>query len=90
MTTAPDLAAKPKVVDGVVTMHRICARKLFLRPGVDEERRVVEDVVKFQKWVYDMQSRTLRLEYIVLPDVEEGSIAMWANLAIFCHGHPSP
>ena len=64
-------------------VHGLGVRKLFLRSSVDEQPEVVEDVVAIRAFMHKIQSRSLRPEYIWLPEVQEGDIVMWDNYGIF-------
>lgn len=79
----PLVWVNPVTGEKALMVHGMCVRKLFLRSAVDEEPRVVEDVAEIRKWIYDLQVRTLKPEYIVTPEVEEGDITMWANWQCF-------
>lgn len=45
--------------------------------------RVIENMDEIRKFFADLQLRILKPEYIYLPDVEEGSIAIWDNYGVF-------
>lgn len=80
----PLVWVNPVTGEKALMVHGMCVRRLFLRSRPDEEApRVVDDVAEIRQWVYDLQVRTLRPEYIVLPDVEEGDVTMWANWQCF-------
>ncbi|KAK4561460.1 hypothetical protein LTR86_004778 [Recurvomyces mirabilis] len=64
-------------------VHGITVRKLFLRCSLDEEPRVLENLVEIRKFISDIQLRILKPQYICMPRVEEGDIVMWDNYGVF-------
>ncbi|KAI1472012.1 uncharacterized protein F4812DRAFT_202266 [Daldinia caldariorum] len=64
-------------------VHGICARKLFIRSSPTEEPRVIEDLVEIRNLLKTIQERVLKPEYVLIPSLEEGDIAMWANYQMF-------
>ncbi|KAF6843917.1 alpha-ketoglutarate dependent xanthine dioxygenase [Colletotrichum musicola] len=79
----PMVWVNPITGEKAFMVHGICVRRMFLRSGVDQDPKIVEDVVEIRKWLKDIQERVLKPEYILLPKAEEGDIIMWANYQMF-------
>jgi xanthine dioxygenase len=81
--TYPMVWVNPVTNEKAFMVHGICARKLFIRSSVDEEPRVIDDVVEIRAFLKNIQERVLKPEYIMLPNLNEGDIVMWANHQVF-------
>ncbi|KAH8681919.1 hypothetical protein BX600DRAFT_429821 [Xylariales sp. PMI_506] len=81
--TYPMVWVNPVTSEKAFMVHGICARKLFLRSSPDEEPTVLEDVDKIRAFLKPIQERVLKPEYIMIPRLQEGDIAMWANHQMF-------
>lgn len=79
----PMVWVNPVTGEKAFMVHGICVLKMFLRSSVDEQPKVVEDVIEIRKWLKGIQERVLKPEYIMLPKAEEGDIIMWANYQTF-------
>lgn len=79
----PMVWVNPVTDEKAFMVHGICVRRMFLRSSVDEDPKIVDDVVEIRKWLKDIQERVLKPEYILLPKAEEGDIIMWANYQMF-------
>lgn len=79
----PMVWVNPVTGEKAFMVHGICVRRAFLRSSPTEEPEVVEDLVRIREWLASIQERVLRPEYIVLPEVVEGDIVMWANYQMF-------
>jgi alpha-ketoglutarate-dependent taurine dioxygenase len=79
----PMVWVNPVTAERAFMVHGICVRRAFMRSSVDEEPRVVDDVVEIREWLATIQNRVLRPEYVMNPKVGEGDIIMWANYQMF-------
>jgi len=79
----PMVWVNPVTGEHAFMVHGICVRRAFMRSSLDEEPRVVEDLVEIRKWLATIQDRVLKPEYVMSPNVEEGDILMWANYQMF-------
>lgn len=81
--TYPMVWVNPVTKEKAFMVHGICARKLYLRSSPEEKPEVVEDVEKIRAFLKTIQERVLKPEYIMIPQLEEGDIVMWANYQMF-------
>ncbi|KAK5047597.1 hypothetical protein LTR84_006694 [Exophiala bonariae] len=79
----PFVWVNPVTGEKAFQVHGLAARKLFLRSSIDEEPKVIDDVVAIRSFLHNIQTRVLRPEYIYLPKVEVGDIVMWDNYGTF-------
>ncbi|EMC96203.1 hypothetical protein BAUCODRAFT_70747 [Baudoinia panamericana UAMH 10762] len=79
----PFVWVNPVTGEKAFQVHGICARRLYIRSGPDEEPRVIEDIPEIRKFLHNIQYRILKPEYISLPLVGEGDIVMWDNYGVF-------
>ncbi|CAK7218031.1 hypothetical protein SBRCBS47491_003368 [Sporothrix bragantina] len=79
----PMVWVNPVTNERAFMVHSICVRRLFLRSSPDEEPEVVEDLDKVRAWLRPIQNRILKPEYVMVPDLDEGDIVMWANYQMF-------
>jgi len=79
----PMVWINPVTGEKAFQVHGICARKLFIRSSTEESPKVIDDVVEIRKFLHHIQSRILKPEYILLPEIEEGDIVMWDNYGCF-------
>lgn len=73
----------PETKEKAFMVHGIVAYKLFIRSSVDEEPRVISDVVEIREFLSNIQSRILRPEHVLLPELDEGDVVMWDNYGVF-------
>jgi xanthine dioxygenase len=81
--TYPMVWVNPVTGEKAFMVHGICARKLFIRSSPDAEPVVIEEVTKIREFLRPLQERVLKPDYIMIPDLEEGDIIMWANHQMF-------
>lgn len=79
----PMVWINPVTGEKAFMVHAICVRRIFLRKSQDEEAECIEDLDKVRAWLRPIQSRALKPEYVMVPDLEEGDIVMWANYQMF-------
>ncbi|KAJ4400046.1 hypothetical protein N0V91_009021 [Didymella pomorum] len=79
----PMVWVNPVTGEKAFMVHGICVRRIFLRSGPTDEPEIVENLVRIREWLARIQERVLKPEYIVLPEVVEGDIIMWANHQMF-------
>ena len=79
----PMVWVNPVTCEKAFMVHGICVRRIFLRSGPTDEPEIVEDLIRIREWLARIQERVLKPEYIVLPEVVEGDIIMWANYQMF-------
>jgi alpha-ketoglutarate-dependent taurine dioxygenase len=79
----PMVWVNPVTGERAFMVHGICVRRMFLRSNVDDEPKVVDNVVEIRAWLANIQERVLKPEYILSPKVTEGDIIMWANYQMF-------
>lgn len=73
----------PETQEKAFMVHGIVAHKLYIRSSADEELLEISDVVEIRKFLSSIQSRILRPEYVLLPELEEGDMVMWDNYGVF-------
>lgn len=73
----------PETNEKAFMVHGIVAHKLFVRSSPDEEARVISDVIEIREFLHNIQSRVLKPEHILLPELEEGDMVMWDNYGVF-------
>lgn len=54
-------------------------RKLWIRHSVDESPHVIDDIKEVRSFLYDIQTRILKPEYILVEPGEEGDLLLWEN-----------
>jgi alpha-ketoglutarate-dependent taurine dioxygenase len=81
--TYPMVWVNPVTSEKAFMVHGICARRLYVRSSPDEKPTVIDDVLKIRAFLKPLQERVLRPEYIMIPKLQEGDIAMWANHQMF-------
>lgn len=79
----PMVWVNPVTGEKAFMVHGMCVRRVFMRSSIDEQPKVLDDVVEIRQWLKTIQERVLKPEYIMLPAVEEGDIIMWANWQCF-------
>lgn len=79
----PMVWINPVTNERAFMVHAICVRRLFLRTSPDVIPKVVEDLEAVRSWLRPLQERILKPEYIMVPDLDEGDIVMWANYQMF-------
>ncbi|PVI04816.1 Clavaminate synthase-like protein [Periconia macrospinosa] len=79
----PMVWVNPVTGEKAFMVHGICVRRVFMRSSPTDEPEVVEDLVRIREWLAKIQERVLKPEYIMLPQVVEGDIVMWANYQMF-------
>jgi alpha-ketoglutarate-dependent taurine dioxygenase len=81
--TYPMAWVNPVTGEKAFMVHGICAYKLYLRSSPDEDPKVISDPAGIKAFLKPIQERVLKPEYIMIPSLEEGDIAMWANYQMF-------
>ncbi|CAK7264118.1 hypothetical protein SEPCBS57363_000908 [Sporothrix epigloea] len=79
----PMVWINPVTNERAFMVHAICVRRLFLRTSPNATPEVVEDLEAVRSWLRPLQERILKPEYIMVPDLDEGDIVMWANYQLF-------
>lgn len=59
-----------------------CVRRLFIRNDQGEKARVIEDVNEIREFLYRLQNRIVRPEYIYVGPEEEGDHMLWNNWGV--------
>ncbi|ERT02401.1 hypothetical protein HMPREF1624_00699 [Sporothrix schenckii ATCC 58251] len=79
----PMVWVNPVTGERAFMVHSICVRRLFLRKSQDEAAVCVEDLDTVRAWLRGIQERVLQPAYVMVPELEEGDIVMWANYQMF-------
>ena len=79
----PMVWVNPETRERAFMVHGICVRRMFLRRSQDEDPAVVDDLPAIRAWLRPIQERVLKPEYIMVPELDEGDIVMWANYQLF-------
>ncbi|KAK3070470.1 hypothetical protein LTR53_010426 [Teratosphaeriaceae sp. CCFEE 6253] len=79
----PLVWVNPVTGEKAFQVHQICARKLYIRSGPDEQPRVMDNLIEIREFLSEIQLRILKPQYICLAPVEEGDVAMWDNYGLF-------
>lgn len=54
-------------------------RKLHIRHSVDEKARVIDDLEEVRSFLYDIQIRIVRPEFILTEPKDAGDLILWDN-----------
>ena len=63
--------------------HSICAHGIFLRSSLSDYPEVVDDLVCIRGLLATIEERVLKPEYIMIPEVINEDVLMWANDQMF-------
>ncbi|KXS98168.1 hypothetical protein AC578_6423 [Pseudocercospora eumusae] len=79
----PFVWVNPVTGEKAFQVHGICARKLYIRNGPNQEAKVIDSIPEIRQFLSDIQLRILKPQYVCMAPVEEGDVAMWDNYGLF-------